>query len=245
MNKYKLGNRKILSGRLLYRIVALKSFGRIKAGDVGGWVESKKNLSQAGNCWVHDEARVFDDARVYDNAQVYNKAQLYNNAQLCNSAMAHGNARVFGNARIYWRARVCVRSRIFDNAQAGGNSTVRGCAMVHGNARLSDNVLVDGRSVARGDTWLYNRVCLFGSQRVYAGKWKLAPFCCSGIDFPIYQPAPDRLRIGCLDKTLVEWKRHLKRICKVEGKGQHEKYYRAIINAVIESTKHLVVTEKH
>lgn len=43
---------KIHFGRKLFRIKALVSFGNVKAGDLGGYVESEKNLSQSGNAWV-------------------------------------------------------------------------------------------------------------------------------------------------------------------------------------------------
>ena len=36
----------------LTQIRALRDFGAVKAGDLGGWIESEKNLSQGGDCWV-------------------------------------------------------------------------------------------------------------------------------------------------------------------------------------------------
>lgn len=61
MNKYEmLQDDKIkIGGRILYRIKALKDFKDdelyqdVKAGDLGGYVEKEKNLSQEGNCWVY------------------------------------------------------------------------------------------------------------------------------------------------------------------------------------------------
>ena len=49
-------------GRTLYRIRALRDFGAVHAGDVGGYIECERNLSQDGN------ARVCGDARVCGNA---------------------------------------------------------------------------------------------------------------------------------------------------------------------------------
>ena len=40
----------------LHRIKALRNFGDVKAGDIGGWIESEKNLSHDGLCWVYDKA---------------------------------------------------------------------------------------------------------------------------------------------------------------------------------------------
>ena len=65
--KYELtDNTKTVNGVKLYQIQALKDFGNVKAGDLGGWIEKEKNLSQEGDCWVYDNAQVFGDAEVSD-----------------------------------------------------------------------------------------------------------------------------------------------------------------------------------
>ncbi len=47
-----------LGSTTLYRIQ------RISDGELGGWVESEKNLSQvSGNAWVYGDAQVYGDAR--------------------------------------------------------------------------------------------------------------------------------------------------------------------------------------
>ena len=70
MKKYELTNKTIeFYGRKLYRIRALKDFIGVKAGDLGGYIEKKENLSQDGLCWVYGNAQVCDNAGVYGNAQ--------------------------------------------------------------------------------------------------------------------------------------------------------------------------------
>ena len=59
-----------INGETLYRIKALRDFGDVKAGDLGGWVESESNLDHVGDCWVFDNAWVFGDARVCGEARV-------------------------------------------------------------------------------------------------------------------------------------------------------------------------------
>ncbi len=54
----------IVAGTTLYRIRALKDFGSVKAGDLGGFVGSERNLSHEGTCWVADDAQVYDGAVV-------------------------------------------------------------------------------------------------------------------------------------------------------------------------------------
>ena len=102
------------SGHTLHRIKALVDIPCffVKAGDLGGWIESEKNLSHEGNAWVADEAIVYGEAGVsgnaivYGNAKVYGKAQVYGNARVCDNAEVCGHAWVFGSAEICGNASV-------------------------------------------------------------------------------------------------------------------------------------------
>ena len=71
-NKYELTSEtRVHFGRTLYRIRALLSFGGVKAGDLGGFIEKEANLSQVSdNAWVFGNAQVSDNARVSGNAWV-------------------------------------------------------------------------------------------------------------------------------------------------------------------------------
>ena len=93
--KYKLTEETInVNGRTLHRIESLKDFGDVKKGIKGGYVENESNLSQNGDCWVSDDAKVYGDAKVYDNAQVYGKAQGCGKAKVYNDAKVYENAEV-------------------------------------------------------------------------------------------------------------------------------------------------------
>ena len=101
MNKYELTtNTKIVLGRKLFQIRALASFGNVKAGELGGYIESENNLTQNGNAWVRDDACVCGDAQVCGNACVCGNARVYGNAQVYGNAYVYGNACVCGNARV-------------------------------------------------------------------------------------------------------------------------------------------------
>lgn len=53
-------------GHTLRRIVCVTAFGSIAAGQIGGWIESEKNLKQvSGNAWVYGDAKVYGNAKVY------------------------------------------------------------------------------------------------------------------------------------------------------------------------------------
>ena len=66
MKKFELTtNTKIVFGKTLFQIRALISFGNVKAGDLGGWVEKEDNLSQvSGDAWVYGDAQVYGNAAI-------------------------------------------------------------------------------------------------------------------------------------------------------------------------------------
>ena len=93
MKKYELTSEtKVINGVKLHRIKALNSFGNIKKGELGGWIENEKNLSQDGNAWVCENATVRGNATVDGNARISGNAWVYYNAKV------GGNAEVSGNA---------------------------------------------------------------------------------------------------------------------------------------------------
>ena len=89
--KYELTDEFVLhwSGKKLYRIRALVTFGIVVAGQLGGFVESEKNLDQSlsGDAWVYGNARVCGDAQVYGNAQVYGDASVRSYAIISDKKM--------------------------------------------------------------------------------------------------------------------------------------------------------------
>lgn len=84
----------------LHRIRALKDFGSVKAGDLGGFVAREDNLSHDGNCWVGDESMVFGKAMIADNAQLRDRAMAYGYAVLRENAILSGSAKAFGESDI-------------------------------------------------------------------------------------------------------------------------------------------------
>lgn len=63
--KYKLTEEtKEFLGHKLHRIVCVTAFASVSVGDIGGWVESEKNLSQYGDAWVYGDAKVSGNAEV-------------------------------------------------------------------------------------------------------------------------------------------------------------------------------------
>lgn len=101
MKKYEFtGETKAFNGTTLHRIRALKDFGYVEAGDLGGWIEKEENLSHDGRCWVYGTARVYGDAQVSGDAWVSDDARVSGNAQVSGYARVFGNAWVAGDAEI-------------------------------------------------------------------------------------------------------------------------------------------------
>ena len=70
--KYKLTNETIeLNGKTLHRIKALKDFSNVKKGSLGGFIESERNLSQEGDCWIYGDAMVFGENEVTEDIMVF------------------------------------------------------------------------------------------------------------------------------------------------------------------------------
>ena len=129
----------------VYRIRALRAFADVKIGDLGGFVETKQNLSNMGNAWVCDNASVYGDAKVYgdarvcNNARVCDNAEVYGDARVCGNAWVRGNAWVCGDARVCGDAKVCNNARVYGNARVCDNAKVYGNAEVCGDAKVCDN----------------------------------------------------------------------------------------------------------
>ena len=116
--KYRLtGNHINIGNRILYQIEALKDFGDVKAGDLGGYIESKENLSQYDNAWVYGDAQVLGNAQVFDNARVYGNACVFDNARVYGNACVFDNAEVYGNALVYDNAQVYGDAKVYGDAE--------------------------------------------------------------------------------------------------------------------------------
>lgn len=78
MKKYEFTDEtKEWNGRTLHRIRALFDVrDGVRAGDLGGWIESEDNLDQSGTSWVGGNAIVSDDAWVGGNARINSREDL-------------------------------------------------------------------------------------------------------------------------------------------------------------------------
>lgn len=148
------GEFKKFGGVILHRIRAIKNFGNVEAGDLGGWIEKEDNLSHEDDCWVFDNAWVYDNARIYGNARVSDNAWVLGNAHVYDNAYVFGKACICGDAHIYDNACIYGDAGAFDNACVFGNAHVFGDAYVFSDARV------------HGDAHVYSYAHVCGDARV-------------------------------------------------------------------------------
>ena len=156
MKKYEITDIAHPDNSTLYRIKALIDIpGRgVKAGDLGGYIQSENNLSQDGNGWVSGNGRVTDNGRVIDNGSVtgYGLVAGY--------GLVTDNGCVTGNG--------CVTSygRVTDNGLVTDNGCVTGYGRVFGDAMIKkpSDILTISSLGSRNDTLtvLYNKTCATG-----------------------------------------------------------------------------------
>ena len=198
MKKYELTSEtKVIDGVEVHRIKAIKSFGSVGKGELGGWIESEKNLSQRGDAWVCRHAIVYDNARVYDNAMisgnavVRGNAVVEDNATVGEDATVEENAWVRGNARVGGDAVVRRNAVVSENAVVSGtivvseNATVRETATFRGNATVRGNAEVSGYAVVGENADYIVFKNWWSSGRFFTwtrsnNKWKVGCFYGSG-----------------------------------------------------------------
>jgi len=167
------------NGHILHRIKALRDFGNVKAGELGGWLENENNLSQDDDCWVYDDAMVFGEAgvfghaKVYDDAVVYGWAWIYDEAKVYHNAQVSGHANIFDNARVFGDAKVCGHAWAHGNAKVFGNAMVCGNAEVYGYAEVYDDAKVGGDAKVNGNAEIGKNaeVKEMGDYMVFQNTW--------------------------------------------------------------------------
>lgn len=166
-------------GVTLRRIRATKDLPRhgVRAGDVGGWLQRRENLSE--NAWVFGDAKVFKNAhvsmnaKVFGNAEVFGDALVYGDAEVFGYAMVYGNAEVYGNAKVYGYARVFgnakvfIHAKVFETAKVYGTAKVCENATVFGNARVYENAHVFENAKVLGNAGVVGNAVVFGNAEVF------------------------------------------------------------------------------
>ncbi len=177
--KYELikGSSKKVCGQRVYRIRALKDFGRVKKGYVGGFVHSEFNLSHFGTCWAWGDSVVTHNARLLDDAQIFGRTWMIEDAVVGDKASIKDGVVIRGSARI------------------GGNAEISGIVLVTGRAFISDNAKVFGNVIVDGRTKLVNSV-------VIKNQYDFINILHHKYNMTITR---DYIQVGCQTHTKEEW----------------------------------------
>ena len=223
-------------GVILHRIRALKDFGDVKKGDLGGWIKSEENLSQEGLCWVYVNAEVHGNAKVYGNAEVYGRAKVFENAEVFGNANIYDNAEVFGNAKVHGTAKVFGNARVFGNAMVFNNAKVSGNAEVFGDAKVYGNAKVYGIAKVSGNARVFNNAKVFTSANVYVDAEitnptdyiVIGPIGSRNDCATFYKTKDNNIHVvcGCFNGTLEEFE------ARVKETHKEDKYEKAYLNAI-------------
>ena len=172
MKKYELITEDTIgvANSTLYRIRALRDFADVKAGDLGGYVESEANLSQIGDCWLYGRAKAYENAMVWGDARVEDFACVFGNAEVLGDAKVYDNARIYGNAKVFGGAQV------YDDAALFGDCTVSEQAHVYGDAVISGRASVGYTARVSGNNaiiWFASVSDRLNILTVYCGREEL------------------------------------------------------------------------
>ena len=160
-------------GRTLYRIRALRDFGSVKRGDLGGYIETVENLGLDDTSWVADEAKAFDNARVMDGALLSGNAIIKDGAKLFGNASAFEDVEISGKSHVFGNARLQRWAKVMDAASVSGSAWVFDMAIVKDSAVITgDNIAISGNAIVGGEAFVWNNTEISNNAQV-VGKSRI------------------------------------------------------------------------
>lgn len=150
----------------MYQIKALRDFGDVKKGDLGGFVEKENNLSHLGNCWIYDRASVYGDAYICNNAKIKDGACVIGSAIVGDNAIINGWAFIKDRAVIKGDAIVSDHACVRGEAEINSKAVISNNACINGNARITGNAIVKDRAYVGGVAIIAGNAILKDNQSI-------------------------------------------------------------------------------
>ena len=221
---------------ILYRVRALRDFGDVRAGDLGGYIEDEKNLAQDGSAWVYEGGVVYGDAYIRNNARIYGgeiyggviRGGVISGGEIYGGVILGGeilggvisdNARIDGGE--ITGGKICNHAHISGglilggvirgNAHIGGGVIYGGAiygGAIRGNAYITGG-LIRGGVIHGGE--IYGGVIYGGEIR--DGIWNSSPLQIQGTKYFCNIESPGMLRIGCVSYPVEEWPNIFDELC--------------------------------
>jgi len=144
----------------LHRIRALQDIGSdVKAGDLGGFVESESNLSYepGDTAWIYDDAVAAGFAYLDKASHMRGRAIICDSAYISQGSVLLDDARAEDNA--YIRGSV-----LRESARASGNAMILESSGTHMSPELSGNSVVYGKVV--GEVRISGSVIVFDTEEI-------------------------------------------------------------------------------
>ena len=158
-HKYEITDISHVKYPFLHRIRALRDVGdKVKAGDLGGFVESEGNLSGED-----DASWIFDDAIAAGSAYVDQDARLFGKAVICGCAYVSQGAALSAEARAEDSAYIR-GADMCGHARASGHSMILNSPDTGKAPILSETCTVYG--TVMGDVHVMGKTVILGEERV-------------------------------------------------------------------------------
>jgi carbonic anhydrase/acetyltransferase-like protein (isoleucine patch superfamily) len=167
-----------------YRLKALRDIPEhnVKAGDLGGYVTKKNNLSQAGPCWIGGEAQVIGNVKVSERAYIGGQAvvrvcEIFMQTYAVSPIIIKGGVRVEDYADVLairvhedQRYATCIFEgsvKIYGNSMLENVLSMHGKAKIYGNARVLESNLISGTSEVYGQAKLGKFSTIEGNSKIF------------------------------------------------------------------------------
>jgi hypothetical protein len=220
--KYEITNEtRAIELKTVHRIRALKDFGDVKAGDYGGWVQTKNNLSQEGDCWIYDEAIAMDMARIKDNAKLMNESRASGHAKILDSAILTNSAEAFDRCHIY------------------GNAKIQGFAKVYGEAEVYGDTVMKDQARAHKSAWVYGNDIVLSNTMNVTERATRTPISVNGLNYDV-TITDNHIRFDCETRSINDWINITdEELLKINGRKAviFNRRYRKIIMELLEEQK--------
>lgn len=142
----------------MHRIRALRNVREdVRAGDLGGFVQSERNLSQEGTCWIADNAIAAEEACVSGHSLLSDNAWACGHATIFDRAIVSGNAVLDGGVFV-------AAGRIRDHAYIGGNAEIFASRVTGEAPVISENASVYGE--VRGRVEIHGRTVILPGSKI-------------------------------------------------------------------------------
>ena len=111
MRKYKFTKNALdWNGYKLRQIQAVRDFGNVRKGDLGGWICYDAQLSHEGDCWIGEDSRIGYGVTVDENAQLID-SWIFGDCSIRNRAVLDCvNCYIFGRVHHTIESCDCVTS---------------------------------------------------------------------------------------------------------------------------------------